>query len=99
MDGAVILLFFTLGCAALALWVLARFPAVGPRRPTAVILAVVGVMVALAVAGPLFDVATGIGRFGPLLALLAVVLPFLTAAFWVSACALRALAETPGLRS
>jgi len=47
----------------------------------------------------LFDVATGIGRFGPLLALLAIVLPFLTAAFWVSACALRALAETPGLRS
>jgi hypothetical protein len=99
MDGAVILLFFCLGCAALALWVLARFPQLGPRRPTAVILSVLGVMVALAVAGPLFDAVTALGGYGVGLALLAVVLPLLTVAFWVSGCVLRMLAELPGLRS
>jgi hypothetical protein len=98
MDGAAILVFFCLGCAALALWVLARFPALGPRRPTAVIMAVLGVVIGLTVAGPLFDAATELGRLGPMLALLAVVVPLLTLAFWVSGCALRALAETPGLR-
>jgi hypothetical protein len=99
MGGTEILVFFCLGCAALALWVLARFPALGPRRPTAVVLAVVGIAIALKIVGPpLLSVATGLGRIGPLVALLAVVLPLLTVAFWVSGCALRALAETPGFR-
>jgi hypothetical protein len=44
-------------------------------------------------------VTTGLGRYGVGLALLAVVLPLLTAAFWVSGCVLRMLAELPGLRS
>jgi hypothetical protein len=100
MDGAQILVFFCLGCAALALWVLARFPQLGPRRPTAVILSVLGVMAALTVGGHVFEaVTTGLGRYGVGLALLAVVLPLLTAAFWVSGCVLRMLAELPGLRS
>ena len=41
----------------------------------------------------------GLGRYGGFVGLLAVVLPILTAAFWVSCCVLRMLAETPGLRS
>jgi hypothetical protein len=99
MGGAAILFLFCLGCAALALWVLARFPALGPRRPMAVILAVLAVVIGLRVAGPLFDAATGLGHFGPFLALLALVLPLLTSAFWVSGCVLRLLAGAPGLRS
>jgi hypothetical protein len=98
IDGSVVLVFFCLGCAALALWLLARFPALGPRRPGAVILAVLAVLIALIVTGPLFDAVTELGRYGLVLALLAVVLPLLTAAFWVSGCVLRMLAETPGLR-
>jgi hypothetical protein len=55
-------------------------------------------MVALSVAGQLVDPVFALGRFGPAVALLAIVLPALTGAFWVSGCALRALAGTPGVR-
>jgi low temperature requirement protein LtrA len=94
-----ILVSFCLGCAALALWVLVRFPALGPRRPTSVILAVLAVGVGLSLAGALFDAVTKLGGYGVALALVAVVLPVLTGAFWVTGCALRALAGMPGLRS
>jgi hypothetical protein len=99
MDGHLILVSFCLGGAALALWLLARFPTVGPQRPVTVILAVLGVGVGLSVAGSLFETVTELGRYGVALALLAIVLPALTTAFWVSGCVLRALAGMPGLRS
>ncbi len=99
MHGSEILLFFCLGCAALALWALARFPALGPRRPRAVIVAVLAVVAGFPLAGSLFDAVVGLGRYGGFVGLLAVVLPILTAAFWVSGCVLRMIAETPGLRS
>jgi hypothetical protein len=98
MDAHVILVSFCLGAAALALWLLARFPKVGPQRPATVVLAVLAVAAGLTVAGPLFDAATGLGSYGVAVALLAVVLPALTGAFWVSGCVLRALAGLPGLR-
>jgi len=99
MDGNTILLGFCLGSAALALWLLVRFPNAGPRRLTSVIAAVIGVGVALSVAGPVFQALIGLGGLAIPLALLVVVLPALTLAFWVSGCLLRALAELPGLRS
>lgn len=98
MHGGVILLLFSLGCAALALWTLVRFPELGPRRPVAVILAVVALVVSMKVAGALFDAVVALGQYGVAIALLVVVLPALTGAFWVSGCVLRTLAETPGLR-
>jgi hypothetical protein len=98
IDGHVILLFFCLGGAALALWLLARFPSVGPQRPVTVVLSVLAVGVGLSVAGALVDVVAELGRYGIALALLAVVLPSLTGAFWVSGCVLRTLAGLPGLR-
>jgi hypothetical protein len=98
MDAHVILVSFCLGAAALALWLLARFPSVGPRRPATVVLAVLAVAGGMTVAGPLFDAVSGVGGYGIAVALLAVVLPTLTGAFWVSGCVLRALAHTPGLR-
>jgi hypothetical protein len=98
MHGSVILLFFSLGCAALAFWTLVRFPELGPRRPVAVIVAVVALVVSMKVAGTLFDAIAALGQYGVALALLVVVLPALTGAFWVSGCVLRTLAETPGLR-
>ena len=98
MHGGEILVFFCLGCAALALWVLARFPGLGPRRPLTIVIAVLAVVVGLPLSGPLFDAAVEFGRFGVALALLAVVLPTLTSAFWVSGCVLRTLAETLGFR-
>ena len=98
MDGHAILAFFSLGGAALALWLLARFPTVGPRRPFTITAAVLAVGVALSIAGQLVAPVFAFGRFGPALGLLLVVLPALTGAFWVSGCALRALAALPGLR-
>lgn len=98
MDANGILPLFCLGGAALALWLLARFPTVGPRRPFTVVAAVLAVGVALSIAGELIQPVIALGRFGPAVALLLVVLPALTGAFWVSGCALRALAAMPGLR-
>jgi low temperature requirement protein LtrA len=99
MDGHVILASFCLGCAALALWLLVRFPALGPRRPATVILAVLAIGVGLSLAGALFDAVTRLGSYGVALALVAVVVPVLTGAFWVTGCALRVLAGMPGPRS
>ena len=98
MDGNTILLGYCLGGAALALWLLLRFPAVGPRRLVSVVAAVVAVAVALALSSPLFQALVDAGRLGVALGLLLVVLPALTLAFWVSGCVLRALAEFPGVR-
>jgi hypothetical protein len=98
MHGGAILLVFTIGCAALALWTLYRYPQLGPRRPIALIVAIVALVVGMRLAGPLFDAVAGVGPYGVGLALLAVVLPTLTGAFWVSGCVLRALADSPGLR-
>jgi hypothetical protein len=98
MDGHAILVGFCLGGAALALWLLVRFPDAGPRRLTSVIAALIGVGVVLSVASPVFQALVGLGRLAVPLALLGIVLPALTLAFWVSGCLLRALAELPGLR-
>lgn len=98
MDGNAILLGYCLGGAALALWLLVRFPERGPRRLVSVIVAVLAVAVALAASSPIFGALVDAGRLGVLLGLLLVVLPALTLAFWVSGCVLRALADLPGLR-
>jgi hypothetical protein len=98
MSGDVILLAFCLGGAVLALWLLVRFPRLGPRRLTSMIAAVLVVAAVLSVAAPLFSRVVELGRPAVPLALLGIVLPCLTAAFWVSGCVLRALAEQPGIR-
>lgn len=95
VSAEVILFGFCLGGAALALWLLVRFPDVGPRRLTSIVAAVVAVGVVLALANPLFSALVGLGRPVVPFALLLVVLPALTLAFWVSGCVLRALAELP----
>ena len=98
INGHVIIVFYCLGGAALALWLLARFPSVGPQRPITVILSVLAVGIGLSVAGALVEALAAIGPIGLAFALLAVVLPSLTTAFWVSGCVLRTLAGMPGLR-
>ena len=98
MDGNTILLGYCLGGAALALWLLVRYPDLGPRRLTSVIVAVAVVAVALVLSSPLFAALVDRGKLGASLGLLLVVLPALTLAFWVSGCVLRALADLPGLR-
>ena len=48
VDGYEILLGFCLGGAALALWLLIRFPSIGPRRPATMIAALLAVGLTLA---------------------------------------------------
>ena len=98
MDGNTILVGFCLGGAALALWLLVRFPEAGPRRLTSVIVAAIAVGFVLSAASPIFQALIGLGGLAVPLALLGIVLPALTLAFWVSGCLLRALAELPGVR-
>ena len=98
INGQLIIVLYCLGGAALALWLLGRFPSLGPQRPLSVILAVLAVGIGLSIAGALVDALAEVGRYGIVLALLAVVLPSLTGAFWVSGCVLRTLAGMPGLR-
>jgi hypothetical protein len=98
IDGHLVLVLFCLGGAALALWLLARFPSAGPASPATVILAVLAVGAGLSVAGSLVETVAELGRYGIAFALLAIVLPSLTGAFWVSGCVLRTLAGMPGLR-
>jgi hypothetical protein len=97
MNGQMILAAFCLGAAALAAWLFVRYPSAGPSRISTVVLSFIGVFVAMSVAGSLFDLLVGIGGYGAAIGLMTVVLPTLTAAFWVCACGLRTLAATPGL--
>jgi hypothetical protein len=93
VDGYEILLAFCLGGAALALWLLIRFPGIGPRRPATMIAALLAVGLLLRVTSPIFGALVGVGGLAVPLALLGIVLPCLTLAFWVSGCLLRALAD------
>jgi low temperature requirement protein LtrA len=98
MNGHLILLSFCLGGAALAAWLFARFPSVGPRRFPAVIGSVLAVGVSLSAAGSIFERVANIGGWGVAVALLLVVLPALTLSFWIAACVMRTFAAMPGLR-
>ena len=93
VNGYEILLGFCVGGAALALWLLVRFPGAGPRRPTGMILALLAVGVLLKASSPIFAALVDVGGLAVPLALLGIVLPCLTLAFWVSGCLLRALAD------
>ena len=93
MNGYEILLGFCVGGAALALWLLIRFPSAGPRRPATMIAALLAVGVLLKVSSPIFAALVDVGGLAVPLALLGIVLPCLTLAFWVSGCLLRALAD------
>jgi hypothetical protein len=93
VNGYEILLGFCLGGAALALWLLIRFPGVGPRRPATMIAALLAVGLLLRITSPIFAALVGVGGLAVPLALLGIVLPCLTLAFWVSGCLLRALAD------
>jgi hypothetical protein len=95
VNGDELLATYCLGGAAIALWILARFPKLGPRRPVAVIVGLAAGWGGLSLAAALLGFASSHGRFGVLVGLVAIVFPALTAAFWVAGCALRALAEMP----
>jgi hypothetical protein len=93
VSGTEIVMAYCVGAAALALWIVARFPKLGPRDWTGVIAVAVAAALVLALGAPLFGVVIGVGRYGVAIGLLTIVLPTLTAAFWACACVLRMIAE------
>jgi hypothetical protein len=82
---------YAVGAAAIALWLVVRFPSLGPNGVkgafVAGFLALLGMQVALV----LIDPVAAREPYGVALALLLVILPALTATFWSAALLLRAL--------
>jgi uncharacterized membrane protein YczE len=79
---------FLIGTALLGLWVVARFPAFGPRSVTVSIVFVIVAFVLLSVTSG--TTATMTRSKGPAAALMLVVLPTFTFAFWACARLVRA---------
>jgi hypothetical protein len=79
---------FLVGAALLGLWVVARFPSFGPRSVTVSILFVIGAFVVLEATSGAMTTLTR--SEGPAAALMLVVLPTFTFAFWACARLVRA---------
>ena len=84
---------YAVGAAAIALWLVVRFPSIGPRTVTTVIVAGVAAAVGLQLALALIDPVAHRVPYGVVAALMFVVLPALTAMFWTLALMLRLLAS------
>lgn len=79
---------FLVGASALGLWIVTRFPSFGPQSVTASLLLVIGSFGVLQVADGLTGTVTRAD--GPAAALILIVLPTLTLAFWSCARLVRA---------
>jgi hypothetical protein len=89
MDPALTISVFGIGSAALAFWVVVRFPSFGPQTfPLALLL-----MGAASLAQPVLLglVRPMMGTLGVPGALLLVILPALTVLFWTAGCMIRSL--------
>jgi hypothetical protein len=93
MTLPVVLAAYAVGAALLAFWWLVRFPSVGPHRVIGAAVAMVAASVGMSLGAPLIGPVAEFGRYGPVLAMVGVCLPVLTAAFWAAACMLRVLAN------
>src|SRR5829696_2496043 len=92
MAVPVVLTAYAIGAGAIVMWVLARFPSLGPHSYAGVLAAMVISWLAMNVAPQLFDPLAELGRYGPAAAMMALILPALLAAFWTVASLLRLLA-------
>ena len=88
MDMTATINLFAVGSAALGLWAVARFPSFGPRRVTQSLVLVIAAFAVLSATDGLSG--TVARTEGPAAALLLIVLPTLTLAFWACACLVRA---------
>ena len=88
MDVTATVNLFAVGSAGLGMWAVARFPAFGPQRVAQSLVLVVAAFAVLSVSDGLTG--TVARSEGPAVALLLVVLPALTLAFWACACLVRA---------
>lgn len=92
MSLPIVLAIYALGAAALALWLVVRFPSLGPRGLTGALLVGVAALAGMQLAQALIDPVAERGPYGVVLALMFVILPALTGMFWAAAQMLRSLA-------
>ncbi len=92
MSMPIVMSIYALGAAGLALWLVVRFPSLGPRRMTTVLLTAVAALVGMQAAEAMIDPVAARGPHGVVLALMLVILPALTCMFWAAAMMLRMLA-------
>jgi hypothetical protein len=93
VSVTLVLGLYAVGAAAIALWLVVRFPSVGPRTVTTAVVAGVAAAVGLQLALVLIDPVAHRGPYGVAVALMLVVLPALTAMFWTLAVMMRLLAS------
>jgi hypothetical protein len=92
VSVSVVLMVFALGAAAMALWLVVRFPSLGPKRLTGALVLSLAAMAGMQLALQMIDPVAQRGQYGVVLALMLVVLPALTGMFWAAALLLRTLA-------
>jgi hypothetical protein len=88
-----VLSLYAVGAAAIALWLVVRFPSIGPRTVTMAVAAGVAGAVGLQLSLVLIDPVAQRAPYGVAAALMLVVLPALTGMFWALALMLRLLAS------
>jgi hypothetical protein len=89
MSITLLVCLYLVGAAALGLWLVARFPSVGPESVGGSLLVMLGAFAILEVTDGL---TTTVARVdGPAMAMLLIVLPTLTLALWSCARLVRAL--------
>ena len=93
MNLTIVLAFYALAAAAIAMWLVVRFPSLGPRSVSMAIVAGVVAAVGLQLSLVLIDPVAARAPYGVAVALMLVVLPALTGMFWTLALMLRLLAS------
>ena len=73
------------------IWMLARFPSLGPHSYQGLLAAMVIAWLGMVIAPQLFDAVAQTGRYGPAAAMTGLILPALVGAFWTAAALLRLL--------
>ena len=93
MSLTLVLGLYAVGAAAIAFWLVVRFPSLGPRTVTTAVVVAVAAAVGLQLSLLLIDPVARQGPYGVALALMVVVLPALTGMFWALGFMLRLLAS------
>jgi hypothetical protein len=86
------MMIYAVGAAAIALWVVVRFPSLGPQRLTGAFLMGIAALLGMQVALAMIDPVAQRGSYGVVLALLLLILPALTWIFWSAVVMLKMLA-------
>ena len=92
MDIGTRIQLFSVGGAAIGLWLIARYPNRGPKSVTVSLLLIVAAFTVFSAVAEIVGRVTA--SAGPAATLMVVVLPAYIAVFWACACFIRACVQT-----